>query len=323
MVVVGAAPDAYVARTMILALRPDVLTLDLEMPRMDGLAFLKRLMRHHPLPTLIVSSLGQSSTSSALEALRWGAVDVLAKPGGPYSVSALRQSLAMKIRTAASAHLRPRLAKKITQRLKTASGCGSARPQGLIAIGASTGGTVAIEDLLTGLPAEMPGVVITQHIPPGFSRAFAQRLNDLCAMTVREAKNGDTLGRGLALVAPGDHHLLVQRSSEGYAVKLQDGPQVCPQRPSVDMMFASVAEAAGAEAVGILLTGMGTDGAQGLLALRRAGAQTIAQDEGSCVVYGMPREAVRLRAVGTVAALADIPRILLDSPREHRADAAG
>jgi two-component system chemotaxis response regulator CheB len=303
-----------VARDKILALHPDVLTLDIEMPRMDGLTFLKRLMLHHPIPTIIVSSLGQASCAATLEALRCGAVDVLAKPAGPYSVGDLRHTLAAKIRGAAGA--RPRLAVAPTAQPveKPAVARRTAfQPGTVITIGASTGGTVAIQDVLVKLPADMPGMVITQHIPAGFSRAFADRLNTLCAMEVREAVSGDVLRRGLALIAPGDYHLLLRRVGAGYAVELQQGPQVCYQRPSVDVMFASVAQAAGAKAVGVLLTGMGTDGAKGMLALKRAGAPTIGQDEASCVVYGMPREAARLEAVSKVVSLADIPRVLVEA----------
>jgi two-component system chemotaxis response regulator CheB len=311
MEVVGTAPDAYVARDKVLALRPDVLTLDIEMPGMDGLTFLKQLMRDHPVPTIIVSSLGQSSCTATLEALRYGAVDVLAKPAGPYSVGDLRQSLAAKIRGAAGAT--PRTAGESAASLGEDPRPAASSPCDLrtvIAIGASTGGTVAIQEILQRLSADMPPMVVTQHIPAGFSLAFANRLNKLCAMEVREAVDGDILRRGLALIAPGDYHLLLRRTGAGYAIQLQQGPEVCYQRPSVDVMFASVAQAAGSCGVGVLLTGMGTDGAKGLLTLKRAGAATIAQDEQSCVVYGMPREARRLDAVGTVASLADIPGIL-------------
>jgi two-component system chemotaxis response regulator CheB len=325
MEVVGTAPDPFVARDKLLALNPDVLTLDIEMPRMDGLTFLKRLMHHHPIPTIIISSLGQASCATTLEALRCGAVDVLAKPAGPYSVGELRQSLAARIRGAAGA--RPRIARDLAPSpqcerkpmVRAGAACDS---RTVIAIGASTGGTVAIQEILLQLSADMPPMVVTQHIPAGFSLAFANRLNKLCSMEVREAANGDTLHRGLALVAPGDYHLLLRRAGFGYAVELQQGPQVCYQRPSVDVMFASVAQAAGSHGVGVLLTGMGTDGAKGMLALKRAGAATIAQDEASCVVYGMPREAKRLDAVGTVAALADIPGILTRTVRTHAPPAA-
>lgn len=313
MEVVGTAPDPYIARDKILALKPDVLTLDIEMPRMNGLTFLKELMHYCPTPTIIISALGQDSCSATLDALRCGAVDVLAKPAGPYSIGDLRQSLAARIRGAAGA--RPRVARDlpatVAQRQEhTFEPSVPGNSTTVIAIGASTGGTVAIQEILPQLSADMPPILITQHIPAGFSLAFANRLNKLCAMAVREAVDGDTLHRGLALVAPGDFHLLLRRAGTGLYVELQHGPQVCYQRPSVDVMFASIAQASGKNAIGVLLTGMGADGAQGLLALRRAGAATIAQDEPSCVVYGMPREARRLNAVGTVASLADIAGLL-------------
>lgn len=322
MEVVGTAPDPYVARDKILALKPDVLTLDIEMPRMDGLTFLKRLMRYHPIPTIIISSLGQASTTAALDALCFGAVDVLAKPAGPYSVGDLRLSLATRIRAAAAA--RPAIQREASAPLVRQSAAEpvrlpglSFRPDTVLAIGASTGGTVAIQDILLQLPADMPGTVITQHIPAGFSLTFANRLNLICAMEIREAVHGDRLHPGLVLIAPGDFHLLLRRTSAGYVVELQQGPQVCYQRPSVDVMFASVAQAAGANAVGVLLTGMGTDGAKGLLALKHAGAPTIAQDEASCIVYGMPREAARLGAVDIVASLQNIPAVLDNTLRRQ------
>jgi two-component system chemotaxis response regulator CheB len=320
MEVVGTAPDPYVARDKILALKPDVLTLDIEMPRMDGLTFLKRLMHYHPIPTIIVSSLGQASCAATLEALRCGAVDVLAKPAGPYSVGDLRHKLASLIRGAAGA--RPRITCEPTAAVRpeprrTFAAGGACDPQAVIAIGASTGGTVAIQEILLQLSGDLPPMVVTQHIPAGFSLAFANRLNKLCRMEVREAVDGDKLHRGLVLVAPGDYHLLLRNEGAGYVVELQQGPRVCYQRPSVDVMFASVAQAAGGHGIGVLLTGMGTDGAKGMLALRRTNATTIAQDEESCVVYGMPREAKRLDAVTTVASLADIPRVLTETVRQH------
>jgi two-component system chemotaxis response regulator CheB len=323
MTVVGTAPDPYVARDKILALAPDVLTLDIEMPRMDGLTFLKRLMQYHPIPAIIISSLGQASCSATLEALRHGAVDVLAKPAGPYSVGDLRHSLAAKIRAAAGSRPRalpPAHEPKVMPHHEAASAPAQAhhpsRSREIIAIGASTGGTVAIQEVLLELPATLPGMVITQHIPAGFSLAFANRLNSLCKMQVKEASNGDIVRPGLALVAPGDYHLLLRRQGEEYLVELQHGPQVCYQRPSVDVMFASVAQVAGPRCLGVLLTGMGSDGAHGMLAIKRAGGATIAQDEASCVVYGMPREAVRMGAVDTVASLHDVPRLITEAVRK-------
>jgi two-component system chemotaxis response regulator CheB len=329
--VVGTAPDPFVARDKILALRPDVLTLDIEMPRMDGLTFLDRLMRHYPLPVIVISSLTQSSTRAALEAMNRGAVDVLAKPGGPYSVGDLKEDLPRRIRAAASARLRrhaPTDANSPPSTVPTQSRPApaplpsptvpSTQPNRLISIGASTGGTQAIEQLLRALPAGMPPIVITQHIPAGFSAAFAQRLNQLCALEVREAQGNEPLHPGCAFIAPGNFHLLVERApTGGWRTRLDQGPKVCYQRPSVDVMFRSVAECAARQAFGILLTGMGSDGAAGMLQLRQAGAPTIAQNEETCVVFGMPREAIRLGAALHVLPLPEIAPTLVRETRAH------
>lgn len=313
MEVVGTAPDPFVARDKILTLRPDVLTLDIEMPRMDGLTFLRKLMHFHPLPTVVISSLAQASCSAAVRALESGAVEVLAKPGGPYSVGELSHTLAAKIRAAASSRVRrsesppPRPAAPVpTPQLTSRPASGT-----IFAIGASTGGTEAIASVLTQLPESSPGIVITQHIPPVFSKAFANRLNEICALEVREAVDGDVVRPGLALIAPGDFHMLLRHSGGQYSVSVKTGPRVCYQRPSVDVLFSSVAEAAGKRAVGVLLTGMGSDGAQGLLQMRRAGARTIAQDEATCVVYGMPREAVELGAAARILPLNSVAHAML------------
>jgi two-component system chemotaxis response regulator CheB len=313
--VVGTAPDPYIARDKILALKPDVLTLDIEMPRMDGLTFLKKLMLHHPLPVVVISSLGGASCQTSLDALRFGAVEVLAKPGGPYSVGELRTNLASRIRAAAVARLkgsRPSAAPPAAPPPIS----GNFSSGAVIAIGASTGGTEALHELLTRMPANSPGMLITQHIPPVFSLAFANRLNQACAFEVKEAVDGDSVFQGRALVAPGDHHMLLRKSAGGFKVQIKDGPQVCYQRPSVDVLFSSVAEAAGKHAVGVILTGMGSDGANGLLRMKRSGAYTIAQDEASCVVFGMPKEAIRLGAADCVLPLSQIPEAIL-SQRDH------
>ncbi|MCC6391427.1 MAG: chemotaxis response regulator protein-glutamate methylesterase [Bryobacterales bacterium] len=316
MEVVGTAPDPFVARDKILALKPDVLTLDIEMPRMDGLTFLKKLMHYQPMPVVVISSLGQAGCQASLEALRLGAVEVLAKPGGPYSVGELRVDLAAKIRAAAAARVRRGTTsatpappepppKPATEAPRFTA---SAEAGGVVAIGASTGGTEAIESVLRQLPADGLGIVITQHIPPVFSQTFANRLNAICPMEVKEARDGDSVECGLALVAPGNFHMLLRKSpGGGFRVTVQDGPRVCYQRPSVDVMFCSVAEAAGANAMGVLLTGMGSDGAKGMLKMKQTGARTIAQDEASCVVFGMPKEAIRLGAADQVTALNRIP----------------
>lgn len=319
--VAGTAPDPYVARDKILALKPDVLTLDIEMPRMDGLTFLRKLMDYHPMPVIVISSLGQASCKAALEALESGAVEVMAKPGGPYSVGELRMAIAGKIRAAAAARLRTRAARSETLSPSKATAARTAGlPNGfdltkIIAIGASTGGTEAIADVLTHLPEHTPGILITQHIPANFSRAFAERLNSICRIHVKEAADGDELAPGLALIAPGDFHMVLRKRPGGYFVAVKDGPRVCYQRPSVDVMFRSVAQIAGSHAVGVLLTGMGSDGAAGMLEMKQAGAETIAQDEASCVVFGMPREAIRMGGVDHVQPLANVAGAILAAVR--------
>ena len=318
--VAGTAPDPYVARDRILALHPDVLTLDIEMPRMDGLTFLKKLMRFHPMPVVLLSSLAPASCSAAIAAMQLGgAVEVLAKPGGPYSVGDLRRVLPEKIRAVAQSNraLRPGGAAPAPEaRLPLAP----SQPDGVrgldprlskdavIAIGASTGGTEAIASILRRLPAGLPPILIVQHIPPVFSLAFAQRLNEIGALQVKEAEDGDTLAPGRALVAPGNSHMVLRR---GRSVRVLDGPKVCYHRPSVDVLFQSVAEIAAQRSVGVLLTGMGEDGAKGLLKMRQAGARTLIQDEATSVVFGMPREALKLGAAEQVVPLPDIPQRLL------------
>lgn len=292
--IAGTAPDPYLARDMIVALSPDVVTLDIEMPRMDGLSFLRRLMHYHPLPVIVVSSLGRETSAIALEALALGAVDFVGKPGGAFSAGEMLESLAQKIRAAATVNrrlLKPKPGLRVSQQsslLKTTDA--------ILAIGASTGGVQAIEGVLSAFPADAPGTVIVQHMPPGFTAGFAKRLNSRCAPVVREAVDGETIHPGKALIAPGDRHLTVVRSGARYLVRLTDGPPVQYQRPSVDVLFESVAKAAGANAAGVILTGMGADGARGLLAMRQAGAMTIAQDETSSVVYGMPKAAADMEA---------------------------
>lgn len=314
--VVGTAPDPYVARDKILALKPDVLTLDIEMPRMDGLTFLRKLMQFHPLPAVVISSLAQKNCRAALEAMEFGAVEVLAKPGGPYSAGELRLVLADKVRAAAIARRRAVSGPDRNPPAKQDCTAGSKplrpfSPNSLIAIGASTGGTEAIAAVMRQLPAEAPPVLIAQHIPPVFSRAFAERLNATCEVEVKEAANGDELRPGRALVAPGDRHMLVRGGNGRYTVEIKDGPRVCYQRPSVDVLFFSVAESATSHAIGVLLTGMGSDGAEGLLRMRNAGAHTIAQDEATCAIFGMPREAIQRGAAERVLPLDEIANAML------------
>lgn len=290
--VVGTAVDPYVARDKIKDLNPDVLTLDLEMPRMDGLTFLKILMEQRPLPVIIMSSLSQKGSDYALEALRLGAFDVLAKPGGPYSFGDLGPQLIARIKASAGARLRRSKAPAapLPTRPTAVARAGSARD--VILLGASTGGTEALREVLTRLPGGLPGIAIVQHIPPVFSKSFAARLNQLCAFEVREAVDGDKLKPGLALIAPGNFHLMLQWQADHYRVRVVNGPQVWHQRPAVDLLFKSAVDAgAGPHAIAGILTGMGKDGAEGLLRLREKGATTFAQDEATCVVYGMPRAA--------------------------------
>lgn len=313
--VVGTAPDPFVARDKILALSPDVMTLDIEMPGMDGLSFLKRLMHYRPLPVIVISSLGQAGCSASVEALRLGAMDVLAKPAGPYSVGELRLNLAAKIRAVAGA--RPGRGTQGGTQLDGDRSRGSAPAiagfqsrravRHLVAIGSSTGGTQAIERMLEAFPADCPPIVIVQHIPAGFSRSFAARLDRVLPMEVKEADNGDLVTEGRVLIAPGGFHMLLERRFGGYRVAIKDGPLVCYQRPSVDVLFGSVARVAGADAVAVILTGMGSDGAQGMKSIRDRKGWTLAQDEASCVVYGMPREAVKAGGVEESVSLADIP----------------
>ncbi len=311
--VVGTAPDPFVARDKILRLKPDVITLDMEMPRMDGLTFLKKLMRYYPLPVIIVSSLTPRSSSLAMEALENGAVEVLCKPGDAYSVGDMGIELKEKIRAAARTNLTRVAARSDSSRPplpKVASALSSAT-QKLIAIGASTGGTEALKQVLMGMPANTPGILIVQHMPPHFTRTFAERLNQLCQIEVREAKDGDSVLQGQALVAPGNFHMLLRRSGVKYYVTVKDGPRVHHQRPAVDVLFNSVAQYAGSNALGVLLTGMGADGAKGLLQMKEAGGRTIAQDEQSCVVFGMPKEAIKLGAADAIVPLEFISREII------------
>ena len=317
--VVGTAPDPYVARDKILALKPDVLTLDIEMPRMDGLTFLRNLMEHHPMPVIVVSSVGESSCKAAVRALELGALDVLTKPGGPYSVGELQASLARRVRAAAIARVRgpsraapvnvPGTAEVRPKKAPVARAAAGI-PSPLIAIGASTGGTEAIRHILRGLEQDSASFVITQHIPAHFSAAFAHGLSRICSLEVKEARDGDAVLPGNVLVAPGNLHMMVKKNARGYYVSVADGPPVCYQRPSVDVLFSSVAVAAGRNAMGVLLTGMGNDGARGLLEMRKAGAWTAAQDEASCVVFGMPREAILMGAAEAVMPLERITETL-------------
>lgn len=303
--VVGSASDPFVARDKILRYEPDVLTLDVEMPRMDGLTFLRKIMQHHPIPTIVISSVTPKGGQMALEALSLGAFDVLSKPGPAYSIGDMVAILVEQILAASRTKVgkigkpAPVVARPPTKAL-------SRTTNRILAVGASTGGTSAIEAFLRPIDAHCPPIAIVQHMPPGFTKAFATRLNSECAMEVREAEDGDLLNPGIALVAPGNWHMVLRRSGAQYKVSLHQGERRHYQRPAVDELFESVAEYAGANAVGVILTGMGSDGADGLRKMRDAGARTIAQDEASSVVWGMPGEAVKRGAAEFVMPLSEI-----------------
>ncbi|MBP8910103.1 MAG: chemotaxis response regulator protein-glutamate methylesterase [Phycisphaerae bacterium] len=311
--IVGTAPDPFIARDKIVALNPDVLTLDVEMPRMDGITFLRKLMKHHPMPVIVLSSLTPQGGKTAMEALEAGAVEVMCKPGGSFSVGDVCTALVDKIKAAS----RARIDRKPTvvpggapQRLSMTETTNK-----IFAIGASTGGVQALTCVLSMLPANAPGTVIVQHMPAHFTTSFAQRLNSECAVSVKEAEEGDHVVPGRVLIAPGGLHMLLQRSGANYFVTLRDGPQVCHQRPSVEVLFNSVAKYAGANAIGAILTGMGDDGATGLLNMRQAGAHTIAQDEQSCVVFGMPKEAIARGGAERIVPLGKVAETLINFAR--------
>ncbi|TKB91998.1 MAG: chemotaxis response regulator protein-glutamate methylesterase [Nitrospira sp.] len=331
--VIGSAPDPYIAREKIKALNPDVLTLDVEMPKMDGLTFLEKLMRGHPMPVVMVSSLTEAGCQTTLRALELGAVDFITKPKIDLreGMEEIAQDLIAKVRAAAQARVRPLSVKGeafIVGRAQTGEVSSHAlhaqrfthdAPSGamikttdtIIAIGSSTGGTEAVKDLLMALPPNMPPILITQHMPERFTKTWADRMNELCRISVKEAEDGDSVLPGHALVAPGSYHMTLVRSGARYTVRINQDPPVNRHRPSVDVLFASVARYAGANAVGVILTGMGGDGAKEMLAMKQAGAFTIAQDEASCVVFGMPKEAIKLGGVDKILPLAEIPAAIV------------
>lgn len=307
------APDAYVARDKMVKNKPDVVCLDVEMPRMDGLTFLTKIMQHMPVPVVMVSSLTQKGAQTTLDALSAGAIDFVAKPhSNIYDGSEeIRHELLEKVKTAARAQV---IKHKNISDIKhlTYRGALSETTQKIVAIGASTGGTEALKEVLIQLPRNSPGIIIVQHMPANFTNQFAQRLNSLCEVEVKEAKNGDAVSIGQVLLAPGDLHMVLRRSGHRYYVQLGSGEKVSGHRPSVDVLFNSVGKAAGANAVGVILTGMGSDGAKGLLNMKKSGAKTIGQNEQSCVVYGMPKVAYELGGVDTQVSLGKIPKVILD-----------
>ncbi|TKB65751.1 MAG: chemotaxis response regulator protein-glutamate methylesterase [Nitrospira sp.] len=319
--VVGSAPDPFIAREKIKALNPDVLTLDVEMPKMDGITFLEKLMRGHPMPVVMVSSLTEAGCQTTMRALELGAVDFITKPKLDLreGMEEVAQDLIAKVKAAAAARVRPVHVKPIsssepatvrfannasrTSMIKTTDT--------IIAIGSSTGGTEAVKNLLEMLPPDTPPILITQHMPERFTKTWADRMNSLCRISVKEAEDGDSVLPGHALVAPGGYHMTLERSGARYTVRINQDPPVNRHRPSVDVTFASVARCAGANAVGVILTGMGGDGAKELLTMKQAGAFTIAQDEASCVVFGMPKEAIKAGAVDKVLPLSEIAGAIL------------
>jgi two-component system chemotaxis response regulator CheB len=325
MDVVGVAPDPLAARDLIKLTNPDVLTLDVEMPKMDGLDFLGRLMRLRPMPVVMVSSLTERGSEITMRALELGAIDFVTKPKLSIQSGMLEyaEMITDKIRVASRARIRAHV-------LPVPGGAatpGTAEPalirnpmtssEKLIIIGASTGGTEAIKDFLVQMPSDCPGILITQHMPEGFTRSFAQRLDTLCSISVREAAGNERILPGHAYIAPGHSHLLLSRSGANYMTQLDQGPPVNRHRPSVDVLFNSAAQNAGKNAVGVILTGMGKDGAQGMLAMRNAGAYNVAQDEASCVVFGMPREAIAVGAAHEVAPLGKLPALVLGYLATH------
>jgi two-component system chemotaxis response regulator CheB len=312
--VVGTAPDPYIGRDLIVKLRPDVLVLDVEMPRMDGLTFLEKLMRYQPMPVIIASSLAQSGGETAIKALELGAVEVMAKPGPSYSVADMSQQLIDRIKAASVANFikNQTITEKKTSLQHSNIKSMIKTTNKIIAIGASTGGTEAIKEVLLNLPAVMPPIVIVQHMPQYFTKSFAQRLDSICALHVKEAENQDILSPGKVLIAPGNSHMVLKRSGAQYYVEVKDGPLVFHQRPSVEVLFNSVAKYAGRNSIGVILTGMGKDGAGGLLQMKNSGAFTIAQNEKSSVVFGMPKEAIEVGAAMKVLPLENIADVLVE-----------
>lgn len=314
--VIGTAPDPFIARQKIKELDPDVLTLDVEMPKMDGLTFLEKLMAGHPMPVVMVSSLTQAGCETTLKAMELGAVDFATKPTLDirHGMEEQAQDLIHKVKAAAQATVR--------SRKPTHGNSGEARTpmtslamlkttDTIIAIGASTGGTEALRDILEVLPPNTPPIIITQHMPERFTKHFAERLDHICQIRVKEAKDGDTVLPGQALIAPGSFHMELRRSGAKYQVVINQNPPVNRHRPSVDVMFRSVAQFAGKNSLGVILTGMGNDGAAGMFEMKQAGAYTLAQDEDSCVVFGMPKEAIKAGGVDKILPLSEIPAAML------------
>ena len=317
--IVGSAPDPYIARDKIVRLKPDVILLDIEMPRMDGITFLKKLMKSYPIRVIIVSSLAGNNSDAAVKAVEYGALDVVRKPGPSYTVQDMSEQLIEKIKHVAKVpeYKLLRTKENIVNGSKPMRE--STKPDSItttnkiIAVGASTGGTEAIKEVISRLPINTPPVIIVQHMPKYFTKAFAERMDDLCTVKVKEAEEMEILAPGKVLIAPGDIHSEIRRSGAVYHVKLIDGERVNHHKPSIDTLFHSVAKHAGKNSVGVLLTGMGKDGAEGMAEMKKAGAYTIAQNEESCIVFGMPREAIKLNCVDKVAHLNDIASYMISN----------
>jgi two-component system, chemotaxis family, protein-glutamate methylesterase/glutaminase len=318
--VMATASDPFIAAERIRLEVPDVISLDVEMPRMDGITFLHKIMTQHPIPVVICSSLTENNSETALKALEYGAVEIIQKPR--IGTKQFLEESKVRIRDAVKAAAIAKLGKlmlrdhaivpKLTADAILAKGNQKTEAmirttEKVIVVGASTGGTEALSDFLQAMPLDSPGIVIVQHMPENFTKAFSTRLDSICRISVKEAANNDTVIRGRALIAPGNHHLLLKRSGARYYVEVKDGPLVSRHRPSVDVLFRSAARYAGKNAVGVIMTGMGDDGAKGMLEMKEAGAYNIAQDEDSCVVFGMPKKAIELNCVDRVLPLAAIP----------------
>ncbi len=314
--VMASAADPYIAAERIRSELPDVITLDVEMPRMDGITFLQKIMSQHPIPVVMCSSLTEERSETALKALEYGAVEIIQKPrlGVKQFLEESKVLICDVVKAASLARLQPiralkQVAPKLTADAVLAKPTAKAMirtTEKVVVVGASTGGTEALRVFLEDMPLDSPGIVIVQHMPENFTRSFAARLDTLCRISVKEAENNDTVIPGRALIAPGNRHMLLKRSGARYFVEIKDGPLVSRHRPSVDVLFRSAARYAGKNAVGVIMTGMGDDGAKGMLEMKEAGAATIAQDEATCVVFGMPKEAIKLGAVDRILALDDI-----------------
>jgi two-component system, chemotaxis family, protein-glutamate methylesterase/glutaminase len=328
--VMATAPDPFIAADKIAREVPDVITLDVEMPRMDGITFLKKIMSQHPIPVVICSSLTEAGSETALKAIEFGAMEIIQKPrmGTKQFLEESRVRICDAVKAAAQTKgklkkydaterpIQPKLtADVILAKANLSSEAMLKTTEKVVAVGASTGGTEALSDFLQAMPLDAPGIVIVQHMPENFTKAFSMRLDGICRISVKEAENNDTVIRGRALIAPGNHHLLLKRSGARYYVEIKDGPLVSRHRPSVDVLFRSAARYAGKNAVGVIMTGMGDDGAKGMLEMKQAGAATIAQDEASCVVFGMPKKAIELKAVDHVLPLAAIPAAVVRETR--------